>query len=96
MSFQELMNRIVGIFQVSKLASARRTVFAAGSRESFGNPVIAERTFLGGFLLRIDETAAVRTCLHAIAAAKAVFLVYLHHAIGTDKRCAHRTHLGAG
>src|ERR1017187_6408043 len=94
MSFQELVNRIVGILQVSKLASAGRTVFAAGGREAFRDPVIAERTFLGSFLLRIDETASVRTGLHAIAAAEAVFLVHQHHAIRTDKRRTHGTHLG--
>src|ERR1035441_2630972 len=95
MSFQKLMNRIVGILQVSKLASAGRTVFAAGSRESFRDPVVAERTFLGGFLLWIDETASVRTGLHAIAAAEAVFLVHQYYAIGTDKRRTHGTHLSA-
>src|ERR1039458_7786588 len=96
MSFQKLMNRIVGILQVSKLASARRTVFTAGGRESFRDPVIAERAFLRGFLLRIDETTAVRTRLHAVAAAQAVFLVHQHHAVRTDKGCAHGTHLSAG
>src|ERR1035437_4450234 len=96
MSFQELVDRIVGILQVSQLASTGRTVFAAGGRESFGDAVIAERTFLGGFLLRIDETASVRTCLHAIAAAEAVFLVHQHDAIRTDKRRPHGTHLSAG
>src|SRR5271165_5327833 len=93
---QKFMNRVFGVLQVGKLASGRRAHLAARGRESLGDPVIAESAFVRSLCVWIDEAAPVRACLHAIAAAKAVLLVYEHDAVGTDERCAHRTYLRAG
>src|SRR5260370_36165983 len=96
MSLQKLMNRIFGILQVGELASARWADFAARSRQSIRDPVIAERAFLGGIGLRIDEPASVGASLHAITAAKAVLLVDQDNTIWRNERCPYWTHLGAG
>src|SRR5208337_1441044 len=65
-------------------------------REPLGDPVIAESAFVRSLCVWVDEAASVRTCLHTIAAAKAVLLVYQHHPVWTDERGAHGTYLRAG
>src|SRR5208337_2366220 len=92
---QEFMNRVIGVFQVRKLPRPRRAHLAAGGRESFGDPVIAEGTFLRGFRLWVDEAAPIRARLYAIAAAEAVFLVDQNRTVRTNECRAHGTHLRA-
>src|SRR5271157_540320 len=90
------MNRIFRVFQVGKLPRARRANLATRSGEALRDPVITKGAFVRSLCPRVDEAAAIRTRLHAIAAAQAVFLVYENDTIGTHESRAHRTHLRAG
>src|SRR4051794_12582151 len=63
---QKFVDRVFGVFQVRQLARARGTVFHAGRGQPLGDPVVAERAFLGHVLFRMQEAAAVRAGLYAI------------------------------
>src|SRR6185437_12016854 len=93
---QKLVNGVLGVLEVGQLPRAGGAVLAAGRGQSLGDPVITKRAFLRHVFLRMQEAAAVRTCLYAVTAAQAVLFVDQHYAVRRDERSSHRTNLGAG
>ena len=85
----------LGFLQVGQHARLRGTGFAAGRGEALRDAVIAQRAFVGRVRFRIEEAAAVRAGLDAVAAAEAVFLIHQHDAVGSHERRAHRADLHA-
>src|SRR5579871_6799134 len=95
MGAQEFVNRIFRVFQVRQLACPCRTYLSTRGGQPFRDPVITERALFRGVGFRIDEPASIRTCLHAVAATKAVALVYEHDPVRRDESGADGTNLRA-
>src|SRR3974390_3614762 len=82
---QEFVHRVVGILQIDQLPCARRTGLAAGRGESLGDAVVTKRARGGSVGLGIQEAAAVRAGLDAVATSQAVLLVDQNHTIRRNK-----------
>src|SRR5512145_3050308 len=64
--------------------------------QPFLDPVITKGAFVNDLLLRVEETASVRTGLHAVFAPDAIRIVYQHDSVRRFIRGAHRANLYAG
>ena len=82
---QELVNRILRVFQIGELSRPGRTDLTTCGGQSLGDPVIAERALFAVLVCGLNKPAAVGASLHAVAATEAVFLIDQHHAIGMIK-----------
>ena len=83
------------VLQIRQHARRRGARLAARRRQALRDAVITERALLRHVLFRMDEPAAVRTRLDAIAAAETVLLIHQHHAVRSRERGAHRANLRA-
>jgi hypothetical protein len=73
---EELVYRILGIFQIYELPGGRGTSFTAGCGQAFCDSVVAKRALLGYMLSGMQKTAPVGTGLDAIPTAKTILLVH--------------------
>src|SRR3954468_1967903 len=93
---QIVVDWIRWIFEVGELARASRTVFATGGGESLGDAVVAERTFLGDLLGRMDEATTVWTRLNAVSATETIGGIDEHGSLRRIEGGANRANLRAG
>ena len=96
MGLEKLMNRVLGIFKVYELPRTRWAGLATCGCEALGDPVVAKRALIGHFFHGMNVAASIRTSLHAIRTAEAVFRINEHDAVRSYEGCADGTDLGAG
>ena len=81
--------------EVTEYPGPGRAGLEACGLQSFLDPVVAKRAFVNDLLLRVQETASVRTGLYAIFASDAIILVYENDPVRRLIRGAHRAYLYA-
>ena len=89
-------NRIIRVPEICQASRSKSAAFYASRHHALGDSVVAEITFVGDFVFRVEEADTVRTCHDAIAATDAPFPVNQHDTVFGLVGRTYRTNLDTG